>query len=349
MEEKIINSMDDINLTPTDFITLMFERTDEDGYLYIPGWHYDRPGWEHGADGSTDENDSYRCRVDWNIEKYEKLLEKFERHYALTEQISKQWDEITNKSSAEKALSVQLFEFWSTYIKPISVEDMDREKVADIEDRLEIIEWVKQIAKNIAGGNAVEDFEKQAIAEYIDITVSVEEENYRKDYLNKIFKEAENRIGKNICAYDVLIRTRRLCRLFSLNAPKIIIFNEARQLAAAMLLHDYGISREVVDNYFRIRIEREEDMDEEELDEIYRSKKSNSVKSLAPLFIYTILKEKTNSKKHIRLNEIESELKKYPYELTLERKAVSRTVHNLVDSPQFAVFQDKTGVWIEQE
>lgn len=349
MDDKIINSMDDTNLTPIDFITLMFERTDEDGYLYIPGWHYDRPGWEHDVEGSTDENDSYRCRVNWNIAKYEKLLEKFERHYALTEQVAKHWDEIADESRAEKVLRIQLFEFWSTYIKPISIEDMDRDRVADIEDRLDIIEWVKHIAQKIASGKNVENYEKNILAEYIDVTVSGEEEKYRDDYWNRIFKEAEKRIGKNICAYDVLIRTRRLCRLFNLNAPKTVIFYEARQLAAAMLLHDYGISREIVDNSFRLRIEREEDMIEEELDEIYRSKKSNSVKSLAPLFIYSILKEKTNSKKHIRLNEIETELKKYPYELVLERKAVSRTVHNLVNSPHFYVYQDKTGVWVEQE
>lgn len=37
MEEKIIDSMSEENLSPADFITLMFERTDEDGILYIPG------------------------------------------------------------------------------------------------------------------------------------------------------------------------------------------------------------------------------------------------------------------------------------------------------------------------
>ena len=72
MEEKIIDSMSETALAPADFITLMFERTDEDGILYIPGWHYDRPGWESNTPGSTDENDSYRCRVDWNLYKYEK-------------------------------------------------------------------------------------------------------------------------------------------------------------------------------------------------------------------------------------------------------------------------------------
>ena len=49
MEKEIYDSMSDSNLSPADFITLMFERTDEDGILYIPGWHYDRPGWLHNV------------------------------------------------------------------------------------------------------------------------------------------------------------------------------------------------------------------------------------------------------------------------------------------------------------
>ena len=73
MKENIVDSMSESSLTPAEFITLMFERTDEDGILYIPGWHYDGPGWEHNAPGSTDENDSYRCRVDWNLAKYKNV------------------------------------------------------------------------------------------------------------------------------------------------------------------------------------------------------------------------------------------------------------------------------------
>ena len=69
MDREIYDSMKDYNLSPRDFITLMFERTDEDGVLYIPGWHYDGPGWEQGVEGSTDEYDSYRCVVNWNLDK----------------------------------------------------------------------------------------------------------------------------------------------------------------------------------------------------------------------------------------------------------------------------------------
>ena len=50
-----------------------------------------------------------------------------------------------------------------------------------------------------------------------------------------------------------------------------------------------------------------------------------------------------------QLLDIMKELEKYPYEISLERKAVSRIIHNLIDTAQYAVFSDKTGVWVEQE
>lgn len=351
MEEKTIDSMSETFLTPTDFITLMFERTDEDGILYIPGWHYDRPGWEQSTPGSTDENDSYRCRVDWNLAKYEKLIDKFNRHYELIQEIAQYWDALRDGTDTVKNIlkSEEHFEFWNTYIRPFDTASFDYEKIADIEDRLSTIEWIKVIAGNIAKGNSIENFEKQIISEYIDVTVSNEEIEYRQKYLSTIFKDAENRIGKSISAYDVVIRSRRLCCLFHLNAPLMIIYNEARELAAAMLLHDYGISKEVVDNNIRIQLERLETMSEEELDELYRPKKVNTRKSMAPLFVFEILTKKSNSKKHLRHKEILEELERYPYEVTLERKALSRIIHNLIDTPQYAVFSDRTGVWIDKE
>lgn len=59
-------SFDD-NLTPVDYIRHIFDRTDMDGIAYIPGWHYDRPGWMTNAPGSTDENDGYCCRLNWSM------------------------------------------------------------------------------------------------------------------------------------------------------------------------------------------------------------------------------------------------------------------------------------------
>lgn len=355
MKQEIFDSMSDEQLNPIKYIAMMFERTDEDGILYIPGWHYDRPG------GDTDENDSYRCQVNWGESEDEKqinfkrLQDKFLDVYNAIGHIARYWDKINDDAdAAEKLLDeytlsdVRLFDVWNTYIRPFDTGTLDLERLQDIEDRLETVELVKQIAENIAKGNKIEDFQKQMIAEYVDVSVTDEEKKYREEYFRQIRKDAKNRIGNNICAYDTVIRARRLCKLKSMKAPKIVIDNEARQFAAAFMLHEYGVSRERVDNNIRLRLEQLELMTDEELDEFYRPKKTNTRKSLAPLFVYDILSKKSNSKKHLRQQEILKELEKYPYEITLERKALSRIIHNLTDMSQYAVFSDKTGAWVEQ-
>ena len=351
MKEKVMDSMSEFELTPADFISLMFERTDEDGILYIPGWSYMRPGWEYGAAGSTDVDNSYRCKVDWNLAKYERVLEKFERVFGAIQEIAKYYDDLEDESADVKKVLKDpvLLEVWNTYLAEPDHGDFDTERFGEIYDKLSAIAEVQYIAKRIARGEKIDTFEKEALTEYIDVTVSEEELEYRQAYLRHMHEQAELRLGKNICAYDLLLRAWRIYRLTNLGAPEVILNLEGRQFAAAMVLHDYGISKEVVDNNIRLRIERMELMSEEELDEFCRPQKSNTRKSMAPLFVYEILKSKTNSKTHLRHRDILKELGKYPYEITLERKALSRIIHNLIDDAQYAVFSDKTGVWIEQE
>lgn len=351
MEEKIIDSMSDSTLTPADFITLMFERTDEDGVLYIPGWHYSRPGWESDAPGSTDENDSYRCKIDWNLAKYEKVKEKFEEFYLALKEIAKFHDEIyEDLDNAETIIGdTELIKFWDLYLKPYDLGKFDGDKIDEIYDKLDTIAWVKQIARKISNGEKIEDFEKEALNDYVDISVTEEEIAYRQKYLNFLHKQAELRLGNNICAHDIIVRSFRLYKLFALKAPEMIINNEGRQLAAAFVLHEYGISRELVDNNIRLRLEQMELMSEEELDELCRPQKANTRKSLAPLFVFEVLSKHSDSKTHLRQNDILKKLSEYPYEISLERKALSRIIHNLADSPQYAVFQDKSGAWVEQE
>ena len=89
-------------------------------------------------------------------------------------------------------------------------------------------------------------------------------------------------------------------------------------------------------------------MSNDELDDLFRPQKTNSRKSMAPLFVYLILKEHSNSQKQLRQQEILTMLEEYPYEVKLERKALCRILHNIVDS-QLSVFSDKTGTWLEQE
>ena len=349
MEKEIYDSMKDCNISPADFITLMFERTDEDGVLYIPGWHYDRPGWESGTPGSTDENDSYRCQVDWNLEKYEKLLKQFDELYNAIKQIAPYWDLLEETLNPEEVLKdKKLFEVWQNYIDRFGITGFDIERLWDIDERWNTEECVKSVANNILNGKVLEDFEKSILQEDVDTKVTAQEKQYYNQYLEYLYKVAEERVGKGLCAYDLVYRSRRLCRLFNIGAPEIIIHHEGKTLAAAMLLHKYGISREVVDNRIRMRLEMMEMMDEEQLDEMYRPRKMNGRKSLAPLFVYEIISRKSSSKKHLRQQEILRELEKYPYEITVERKAIGRIVQNLVDS-QYGIFSDKTGVWMDKE
>lgn len=350
MGVQIYDSMSDINLAPADFITLMFDRTDEDGILYIPGWHYDRPGWEWGTPGSTDEYDSYRCCVDWNLAKYERLLKQFNELYSALLEMASYYDELDETlETAKKVLKKpELVKVWDIYIRQFDIGDIDYEKIVDINERCEQEAWVKQIARNIVEGKNLEGFEKEVLSDYIDIKITQQDIDYYNQYVSNVRMDVEQRIGKGLCEIDVILRAKRLYRLMSLGAPECIIYNEAKTLAAAMLLHQYGISREVVDNRIRLRLEMLEMMGDEELDELYRPRKMNGRKSLAPLFIYEILSKKSNSKKHLRQQDILKELEKYPYEISLERKAVGRMIQNLVDS-QYGIYSDKTGVWMDKE
>ncbi len=96
-----------------------------------------------------------------------------------------------------------------------------------------------------------------------------------------------------------------------------------------------------------------ETMSEEEIeriyDELYSYKKVNNRKSLAPLFIYLILKEESSSEKHLSQNDIAERLRKIPYEITLERKAIGRIIHNLADS-QLGIYSLKGyGTWYDSD
>lgn len=332
----------DANLSPVEFIDLMFERTDEDGILYIPGWHYDIPG-------NSDEENSYRCRVNWNISDCEKISKEFTAVFESIKRIADVYDEIDGDTKvAEKVLSKDLLGVWNTFIRPFDIGEIDVQQVSDICDKLNTMEWVKELSLDFGGGKKLSDGEKSALKEYMDISVSKDELSLLDKYRDRVYKDSEKRVGSGICAYDVIIHAMRTCRLINIGAPKFIVNNEGRTFAAAMVLHKYGISKETVDNSIRMNIERLELMTDAELDEYFRPKKSNSRKSMAPLFVYLILKEHSNSKKHLRQRDILEILEKYPYEISIERKSLSRIIHNIIDS-QLSVYSDQTGTWLEQE
>lgn len=338
---EFIDRMEDPSLAPTELIDLMFERTDENGVLYIPEW----PDFY----GCCDQ--SYKCRVKWNLRQYEALSEEFDRLYYALEDIAPFWDDLREKPlEAQQILgNSELFDVWCTYVRPLNTGDFDRDKIRDIDDRYETMEMVQDVAARLAQGEALTEGERHVLTDYLDITVSPEEEEYYGRYVDALYADARSRLPRPNYAYTVILRAQRLCRLLNLKAPELIINNEARLLASALVLNRYGESKETVGNATRLHIARISQMTDEELDTQDNPLKSNNRKSIVPLFVYEILKNHSNTREHLRQNDILALLAEYPYEVTIERKALSRILHNLTSEQRYDIRADKTGWWMEQE
>ncbi len=341
LREKVGNEI--MSLDPVDYIYYMFDRTDENGIVYLPDF------------GKTDtrltesEPESIRCKIDWNVNKRDTFVKKVQKILFCFEEIAKVYDEIDGlKENAKNILKDKdVYAVWEKFIMPFETGDFDQEKIMKIRDKKENIADVKEIAKRISEGKETDKYEKEFLTEYIDVFVTDEEEKYYDGYYEQVCLESKRRMGRNICAYYAILYAKRATRLLSLGAPEMLIRNEGRSFAQAHLLNEYGVSAENVDDLIRLNLEKLEMMTEEELDDFFRPRKTNNRKSMAPLFVYLILREKTDVKNHLRQQEILNELKQYPYEISIERKALSRIIHNLMDS-QLSVKSDKTGAWIEK-
>lgn len=78
-------------------------------------------------------------------------------------------------------------------------------------------------------------------------------------------------------------------------------------------------------------------------------KKANGRKTLGTLYVYQILRDNTNSRKHFKQQDIIDRLEDFPYELSLERKAVGRILHLLEDEDGLGICVDSTGAWYEKD
>ena len=74
----------------------------------------------------------------------------------------------------------------------------------------------------------------------------------------------------------------------------------------------------------------EDELTDEELDELYRPKKQNNRKHTLPLFVYLILKDKSTPDNKLSQSQI-IDILRNKYELDIERKSLSRTIHDLED------------------
>ena len=84
------------------------------------------------------------------------------------------------------------------------------------------------------------------------------------------------------------------------------------------------------------------------LDSYSNPMNGNTRKSMAPLFVYLVLKERTSEGHPMKQQEILNALADSPYEIVLERKALGRILHNLADSGLGVRTDAKLGSWFER-
>ena len=88
------------------------------------------------------------------------------------------------------------------------------------------------------------------------------------------------------------------------------------------------------------------ELSDEELDELYRPKKQNNRKHSLPLFVYLILKKYSSSDKPLSQQQI-IDILSSEYELNIERKSLSRTIHDIEDEHVGVYSLRSGGAWYE--
>ncbi len=315
------------DVSPVDFIHRMYTQTDADGILYL-------------SDFDDADTECRHCLLRWNEQDCRNAVELFEK---LTDAI----DKIARHEGAPDTLQDSaLLRVWETYLRPFQTDDFDLAQIRDILERLEIVQFKKKLSARRANHEPLTKEERKLLADSAAVSVSDEEHELYRRYIVTVLHDADKRVGASGSGYDFIVRAMRLYRLACLKAPASVLRHEKRQLAAALVLHCYGISASI--DKKAVCFELYVDTLEEEIDNCYRPKKTNSRKSLAPLFVYLILKEHSNRSHHLRQHDILKYLAQYPYEITIERKALGRILHNLTDSQLGICSDPQSGTWYDQ-
>ena len=328
-------------LTPEDLIEKMFERTDADGVLYMRSFF---PGSLYSM-----EDESLRCVMRWEfpsdcfavLQEFDHLREALEL-LAEKDLESWQYDACPDEWSEEEK------EIWRLYLRPFASDaQFDGDRIYEIGERLDVIAEVRKICRKIGIGKQTDPYSEDFLRENLSETVTAEEEAYYDRFQNERIAECRNRLGDHPFAYRTILHARRYHRLACLKAPDLIMANEGRALASALTLFRQCRKYESVDNAVRSHFDRLELMSDEELDALHRPRKNaNSRKSLLPLFVYLILKQHSDSEHPLRQQDILAYLADDPYEIIVERKALSRVISNLKSS-QLGICTDKhRGSWI---
>ena len=124
-----------------------------------------------------------------------------------------------------------------------SKDDCDRVKA----EYLQLIDSIKAIASVDSIGETYEENEcilgKELLEVWNTYIRRLDGDEDSPSYGADIRRDAEERLGKRVAAYEEIIRARRVFVLMTLDAPDIIIKIESQLLAQAMVINRFAKGR----------------------------------------------------------------------------------------------------------
>ena len=281
-----------------DYLISLYNKTDDYDFLYVSDL----------TEKSADSKYCFKCEMDW-----EKM----------------NWEETDIEEVAEKIESI-IHDLTLEYTDDFDLSQFDLNKIADIRDRIKMLEKTKTISRKIVLGNYLTKVEIEHLSKTAQYQVDNSEYTYLENFNNSIKMQAEKRVGKGCFAVE-LIKAGIDLRTATDDNKNIL----ANRFTALFVVHSFAVSV--------VKTEIEDICDDDFL------LKMNSRKSLAPLFVYLVLKDYSNVENKLTQNQICELLEEYPYEISIERKAVGRIIHNLTDSDIDIYSDSRKGTWYQKK
>lgn len=212
MEEQHSRPAEEDALSPAAYVARMRERTDKNGLLSIPEGNF--------ADGTSDVDETAErvFEMDWDPEKLQDLYRTLEDLFPDIREIACIGLDVCCDPVHDAYIpgleAGRLYDVWRTYIRRYDFSELRPDAVRAVEKSM--------LAKMGAAELTVR--EKHLCARYLYA------------YLNAVEEEAAERLGGGPFDVAVIFRARRVCTLYRLHAPELILQHEEQRLAEALAL-----------------------------------------------------------------------------------------------------------------
>jgi hypothetical protein len=160
-------------------------------------------------------NDPWHLKhtMDWTAADVNKLVDAFRSFRAALDRLAMAHDMLLRSNAPETLLTVEDFDIWNTYVRPLEGFDVPQETMQELFER------------NMA--NDLNEEEQDTLERYYDWATEL----------------CRQRLcGKFRDSYYLINRARRYERLVSLGAPQIILENEARTMAEEFVIFHHAIA-----------------------------------------------------------------------------------------------------------